>query len=61
MAKIVGYGELLLRLSPENYDFLSTFSEKLLATYGGSEANSLSFLGRRATIVSFYHHFQIMN
>ncbi len=48
MDKIVGYGELMLRLTPENDDFLSTFSEKLLSTYGGSEANSLSFLGRRA-------------
>lgn len=47
MEKIVGYGELMLRLTPENDDFLSTFSEKLISTYGGSEANSLSFLGRR--------------
>tara|TARA_B100001250_G_C19687870_1_gene738894 strand:- start:66 stop:1055 length:990 start_codon:yes stop_codon:yes gene_type:complete len=47
MEKIVGYGELMLRLTTENYDFLSTFSEKFLSTYGGSEANSLSFLGRR--------------
>ena len=36
MDKIVGYGELMLRLTPENDDFLSTFSEKLLSTYGGS-------------------------
>ena len=57
MAKIVGYGELLLRLSPENYDFLSTFSEKLLATYGGSEANSLSFLGRRGYNCEFLSSF----
>tara|TARA_Y100001970_G_C14087354_1_gene778075 strand:+ start:127 stop:1125 length:999 start_codon:yes stop_codon:yes gene_type:complete len=47
MDKIVGYGELILRLSPENGHYLSTFSEKLLSTFGGSEANSLSFLGRR--------------
>tara|TARA_X000000368_G_scaffold172380_1_gene135923 strand:- start:120 stop:1109 length:990 start_codon:yes stop_codon:yes gene_type:complete len=57
MEKIVGYGELMLRFSPENYDFLSTFSEKLLSTYGGSEANSLSFLGRRGYNCEFLSSF----
>jgi len=57
MEKIVGYGELMLRLSPENYDFLVTFSEKLLSTYGGSEANSLSFLGRRGYDCEFLSSF----
>ena len=57
MGKIVGYGELMLRLTPENYDFLSNFSEKLLCTYGGSEANSLSFLGRRGYNCEFLSSF----
>ena len=57
MEKIVGYGELMLRLTPENDDFLSTFSEKLLSTYGGSEANSLSFLGRRGYNCEFLSSF----
>ena len=57
MGKIVGYGELMLRLTPENYDFLATFSEKLLSTYGGSEANSLSFLGRRGYDCEFLSSF----
>jgi len=57
MGKIVGYGELMLRLTPENYDFLSTFSEKFLSTYGGSEANSLSFLGRRGYDCEFLSSF----
>ena len=57
MDKIVGYGELMLRLTPENDDFLSTFSEKLLSTYGGSEANSLSFLGRRGYNCEFLSSF----
>ena len=57
MGKIVGYGELMLRLTPENYDFLSTFSEKFFSTYGGSEANSLSFLGRRGYDCEFLSSF----
>mgnify|MGYP001238693296 CR=1 FL=1 len=57
MDKIVGYGELMLRLTPENDDFLSTFSEKFLSTYGGSEANSLSFLGRRGYNCEFLSSF----
>ena len=57
MEKIVGYGELMLRLTPENDDFLVTFSEKLLSTYGGSEANSLSFLGRRGYDCEFLSSF----
>ena len=57
MGRIVGYGELILRLSPENYDFLSTFSEKLLSTFGGSEANSLSFLARRGYNCEFLSSF----
>ena len=57
MEKIVGYGELMLRLTPENDNFLSTFSEKLLSTYGGSEANSLSFLGRRGYNCEFLSSF----
>ena len=57
MEKIVGYGELMLRLTPENYDFLSTYSEILLSTYGGSEANSLSFLGRRGYNCEFLSSF----
>ena len=57
MGKIVGYGELMLRLTPENYDFPSSFSEKLLSTYGGSEANSLSFLGRRGCDCEFLSSF----
>ena len=47
----------MLRLTPENNDFLSTFSEKLLSTYGGSEANSLSFLGRRGYNCEFLSSF----
>ena len=47
----------MLRLTPENDDFLSTFSEKLLSTYGGSEANSLSFLGRRGYNCEFLSSF----
>ena len=57
MGKVVGYGELMLRLTPENYDFLSNFSEKLLSTFGGSEANSLSFLGRRGYDCEFLSSF----
>ena len=57
MEKIVGYGELMLRLTPENDDFIVTFSEKLLSTYGGSEANSLSFLGRRGYDCEFLSSF----
>ena len=57
MIKIVGYGELMLRLTPENYDFLTTFPEKLLSTYGGSEANSLSFLSRRGYDCEFLSSF----
>ena len=57
MGKIIGYGELMLRLTPENYDFLTTYSEKLLCTYGGSEANSISFLGRRGYDCEFLSSF----
>ena len=38
MKKIVTFGEIMLRLAPENY-LRFVQSEKLEATYGGAEAN----------------------
>ena len=54
MKKVVTFGELMLRLSPEGYlRFLQ--SEKYLATFGGAEANvavSLANYGINAEFVT---------
>ena len=54
MKKVVTFGELMLRLAPENYlRFLQ--AEKFQATFGGAEANvavSLANYGLDATFVS---------
>jgi len=54
MNKIITFGEIMLRLAPENY-LRFTQSEKFLSTYGGAEANvavSLSNFGENAFFVS---------
>lgn len=54
MSKVITFGELLLRLSPERRLRLSQ-SERLCACYGGAEANvavSLSVFGEDAAFVS---------
>ena len=54
MKKIITFGELMLRLAPENYlRFIQ--SEKYQATFGGAEANvavSLANYGLNASFVS---------
>lgn len=54
MKKVVTFGELMLRLAPENY-LRFVQSEKLEATFGGAEANvavSLANYGLNATFVT---------
>lgn len=54
MKKVVTFGELMLRLAPENY-LRFVQSEKFEATFGGAEANvavSLSNYGLTGTFVS---------
>lgn len=54
MGKIVTFGEMMLRLSPEGY-LRFTQAEKFLATYGGAEANvaiSMCNYGMEAAFVS---------
>ncbi len=54
MSKVVTFGEIMLRLSPENYLRL-TQSEKLNANFGGAEANiavSLASFGVDCAFVS---------
>ena len=54
MKKVVTFGELMLRLAPENY-LRFVQSDKLEATFGGAEANvavSLANYGLHATFVS---------
>ena len=54
MKKVVTFGELMLRLAPENY-LRFVQSDKLEATFGGAEANvavSLSNYGLDASFVS---------
>lgn len=54
MSKIVTFGELMLRLAPENY-LRFVQSEKYEATFGGAEANvavSLANFGEEATFVT---------
>ena len=54
MKKVVTFGELMLRLAPENY-LRFVQSEKLQATFGGAEANvcvSLANYGVNACFVS---------
>ena len=52
--KVVTFGEIMLRLSPENYNRFVQ-SEKFLSTYAGAEANvavSLANYGIDASFVS---------
>ena len=54
--KVVTFGELMLRLAPENY-LRFVQSEKYEATYGGAEANvalSLANSGVDAAVVSIH-------
>ena len=52
MAKVVTFGELMLRLAPEGYyRFLQ--SEKYLATFGGAEANVAVSLANYGVDVAF--------
>ncbi len=52
MKKVVTFGELMLRLAPENYNrFLQ--SEKYLATFGGAEANVAVSLANYGVDVAF--------
>ena len=54
MKKVVTFGELMLRLAPENY-LRFVQSEKYEATFGGAEANvsvSLANYGLDATFVT---------
>ena len=61
MARVVTFGELMLRLAPQNYDrFLQT--EKFNATFGGGEANvavSLANYGIDAAFVSKFPKHEI--
>ena len=52
MAKVISFGELMLRLAPEGYlRFLQ--SEKYLATFGGAEANVAVSLSNYGVDVAF--------
>ena len=54
MAKVVTFGEIMLRLAPEGY-YRFTQAEKFGATYGGGEANvavSLAQFGIDAAFVT---------
>ncbi|MBQ9314985.1 MAG: sugar kinase [Clostridia bacterium] len=54
MKRIVTFGEIMLRLSPEGYNRLFQ-NDRLLATFGGAEANvavSLSNFGEQASFVT---------
>lgn len=52
MAKVISFGELMLRLAPEGYlRFLQ--SEKYLATFGGAEANVAVSLANYGIDVAF--------
>ena len=52
MAKVVTFGELMLRLAPEGYyRFLQ--AEKYLATFGGAEANVAVSLANYGVDVAF--------
>ncbi|MCL2160256.1 MAG: PfkB family carbohydrate kinase, partial [Oscillospiraceae bacterium] len=54
MAKVVTFGELMLRLAPEGYLRFSQ-ADKFMATFGGGEANvavSLAHLGVEAAFVT---------
>ena len=56
MKKVVTFGELMLRLAPENYlRFLQ--SEKYQATFGGAEANVAVSLANYGVDVSFVSKF----
>ena len=52
MKKVVTFGELMLRLAPENY-LRYTQSEKYEATFGGAEANVAVSLANYGIDVSF--------
>ena len=52
MGKIVTFGEIMLRLSPEGFDRLFQ-NEKLVATFGGAEANVAVSLANYGEQVSF--------
>ncbi len=52
MAKVVTFGELMLRLAPEGYYRFSQ-SEKYLATFGGAEANVAVSLANYGVDVAF--------
>ena len=61
MARVITFGELMLRLAPQNYDrFLQT--EKFNATFGGGEANvavSLANYGIDAAFVTKFPKHEI--
>ena len=52
MKKVVTFGELMLRLAPENY-LRFVQSEKYEATFGGAEANVAVSLANYGIDVSF--------
>ena len=52
MKKVITFGELMLRLAPENY-LRFVQSEKYEATYGGAEANVAVSLANYGIDVSF--------
>lgn len=52
MSKVITFGELMLRLAPENY-LRFVQSEKYQATFGGAEANVAVSLANYGTDVSF--------
>ena len=52
MSKVVTFGELMLRLAPENY-LRFVQSEKYEATYGGAEANVAVSLANYGVDVAF--------
>ena len=52
MKKIVTFGELMLRLAPENY-LRFVQSEKYQATFGGAEANVAVSLANYGMDVAF--------
>lgn len=49
MGKIVTFGELMLRLAPENY-FRFVQSDKFCASFGGAEANVAVSLDRKSVV-----------
>ena len=56
MKKVITFGELMLRLAPENY-YRFAQAEKYLATFGGAEANVAVSLANYGVDVAFVTKF----